>query len=94
MDRYASLAHVLIRCRLRPGREHAPNKQYVLNTSVHLIIRVYGICLECHLLAFHQLVTCSQSCFGPWLRGGGVKELELLPTLTMALLALNHKSSV
>ena len=38
----AYLAHALIRCRLRPGREHAPNKQYALNSGVRLITRVYG----------------------------------------------------
>ena len=39
MHSHASLA--LIGCRLRPGREYAPNKQYVLNSGVRLIIRVY-----------------------------------------------------
>ena len=39
---HASLAHVLIRCRLRSGREHVRNKQYALNSRVRLITRVYG----------------------------------------------------
>ena len=43
--RTTSLAHALMTCRLRPGREHAPNKQYALNSGVHLITRVYGILL-------------------------------------------------
>ena len=40
---HASLAHALIRCRIRPGREHAPNRQYALNSRVRLITRVYGM---------------------------------------------------
>ena len=36
------LTHTLIRCRLRPGREHALNKQYAVNSKVCLITRVYS----------------------------------------------------